>query len=158
MGYYITNAQLKARFESTADVSSATDSTDPAVPVEAALTDAVTAGEATMHRYLGRRYALPIVIVGDLVLTGLMESCALDLAECLLLTRNERVSEAKEKRCDGWIKWLEEVAEGDADLPGVEPPDPAVVTATSFAWGDNDAEIDDEISERQFTRATLDEL
>ncbi len=115
---YTTNAKLKARFENDEAVAALTDTLEETgAPDEAVLTEVREDADGIVDSYLAVRYQVPITTTGHTVLENRLDSLTLDIAANNLLERGDQVSEAKQRRHDRAIAYLEKVSEGKLDLP-----------------------------------------
>lgn len=156
MGNYASNAELKARFGSTEEVAFATDSTDPAVPVEAVLTEAIGSAEGEMNSYIGKRYLVPASTT-DAEVDELLTSCALDMAKFHLLNRKPGTPQQVTDQYDRRVAWLKMIAEGEVVLPGTATPPSTTSRDPLATWTDSTRELNTD-SGRLFSRETASQL
>lgn len=93
--------------------------------LDAAVTRACEASSAEIDAYLGRRYALPLAAIPDIVRTW-----CIDIACWRLAATIASMSEEVRKRAERALAILKDVASGRADVPGLES---ALLSGTSGA-------------------------
>lgn len=97
--------------------------------------------QGKIDSYLAARYSLPLVSP----FPDVLRRCNIDLARCdIFLYRgfNPEVYDSTYKeKCQAWMDWLQEVADGTAHVPGIEDqtPDvnegaPRVITQDLRGW------------------------
>ncbi len=74
--------------------------------------------EGEVNSYLGRRYAVPVLVDGQEELAAVLRSVTLDIAEYRLHARRPSVPDVAVRKREAAIVWLQRVAAGDAVLPG----------------------------------------
>lgn len=150
---YTTNQQLIDRFRDEREVAALTDSTDPETADATVLTRVLEGAEGYAHGYIARRYKIPVE-TSDASTESVLREVILDLAEVMLLRRQNKVSEAKEKQYDRAVTWLEGVRDGNIILPSATGLPSTESSKPSVKWGDNDAETASGGSERKFSRSS----
>lgn len=108
-----------------------------------AFEDALEQASSEMDSYLGARYDVPIAPV-----PGVLVRYCVDIAIYISSPEAGQLTEEKIKRYNRAIKWLEQVAEGKAEVPGAGDSG-----AGSDIGEGNTTEYTSE--ERQFTRTKL---
>ena len=152
---YTTNAKVIARFENELEVAFLTNTSDTGVPDQAVITECRGRAEGEIDSYLRRRYQVPVDCTGDTTLAAILDSAALDLAQYNLLVRGNVMPEAKKNARENVLVWLNDIVEGNAELPAT-----AVLASTQsesgkVAWGTAGT---GDTSQRRFTRATQENL
>jgi phage gp36-like protein len=156
MPNYTTTTKLKARFENDEAVAALTDTLEETgAPDDTVLTEVVNDAEGVIDSYLAVIYQVPVDVSSDTVLGNRLDSLALDIAANNLLERGDQVSEAKQRRHDRAIEYLEKLSKGELVLPSAatlastDTRDPTVSYGTAGTSDD---------SVRLFSRATQDGL
>jgi phage gp36-like protein len=75
--------------------------------------------EGEVNSYLGRRHAVPVDVTSHAELAPVLKSVTLDLVEYRLHSRRPPVPKAVERKRDHAVRWLQQVASGQAVLPAV---------------------------------------
>lgn len=142
---YATNADVLQRMGSTLYVQ-LTDDAGTGAADEEKVTEARVAAEAEVDSYLGRRYAVPVDVGGQVAAQAILKSITLDLVECRLHSRRMPVPAGVTSKRAAAIAWLERVAAGDVVLPAtVELPASeasgfqAVAIGSTRVWGRDEA-------------------
>ena len=134
MSDYCTNAEVKARFRSTAEIANLTDSTDPDTPNDSIITECRQAAEGEINGYLARRYAVPLDTSADTGLAGALRGMALDLTVYKLYARQGQVSEAHASARNQVIEWCQRVASGEILIPSALTPTGTANDSPSTDW------------------------
>ncbi len=117
---YASNDELIARVGTTAAVQLTTDT--GTTPDAAVVTEARTAAEALIDRWLGRRYATPVDVVTHADAGVVLKALTLDLAEYTLCARRTPVDKDVRQRHEDAVAWLEKAAGGEVVLPAAVTP------------------------------------
>lgn len=158
MGNYLTNAELKTRFEDDAEAAFFTNDEASGVPTDAKLTDIVETAEGMIDSALAVRYATPVDVSVDTTLAALLKRQALDLAEGLMIGgRSERLSDAKQAQIDRVLEWCEKIAKGERVLPGAVTPAGPTSRDPRASWSDHGRTLIT-ASERSASRSTMSKL
>ena len=153
---YATNQELIDRFEDVASAASATDSTDETTPDADVLTNAIEYAEGLINSYIGKRYLTPVNVSSDTQLENLLRGRTLDVAVFELVgTRNDLLSEAKQRAYDRCIEWLEMLAKGDVVLTGASTIPTTAARDPIAQWGSADHDEDSGTNTRDFTAARV---
>jgi phage gp36-like protein len=154
MGNYATQAELKARFDGDAEVAYLTDTEETGIPDTGVLDDCIESAEADINSRIGKRYATPVVVTGNVELTALLKRKALDLAEYYLLVRSPSISDQKEKQAERAWEWAAKVADGTFVLSGAATPPSTASRAPLATWTGSDRDLTD-VTTRIFSRETM---
>ncbi len=156
MGNYATNQELIDRFEDTASAASATDSTDETTPDADVLTNAIEYSEGLINSYIGKRYLTPVDVSSDTQLENLLRGRTLDIAVFEIVgTRNDLMSEAKQRAYDRCIAWLEMIAKGELVLTGASTITSTAARDPVAQWGSADHDDDSGTNTAEFTAARV---
>ena len=153
MGNYVSQAQLKSRFDGDAEVAFLTDTEETGTPDTGVLDDCIESAEADINSRIGKRYATPVTIAGNTELTALLTRKTLDLAEYYLLARGPSVSDQKEKQALRVYEWADAVAKGEFVLSGAVTPTSTASRDPLASWSGSDRDLDD-VDTRIFSRET----
>ena len=157
MGNYVSQAELKSRFDGDAEVAFLTDTEETGVPDTGVLDDCIEAAEADINSRIGKRYKTPVVISGNTELTALLKRKTLDLAEYYLLARGPSVSDQKEKQALRVYEWANAVSKGEFILSGAVTPPSTTSRDPLASWTGSDRDLSD-VPTRIFSRETMDAL
>jgi phage gp36-like protein len=113
---YISNADIEQRIGHLAYVQ-LTDDAGTGSANEDIVTEARLGAEGQMDSYLGRRYAVPVVLSDYPELAGVLKSAALDLAEYRLHARRSTAPAEVKAKHEAALGWLRRIAAGEAVLP-----------------------------------------
>lgn len=155
-GDYITEAQVKALFDSETELSYLTGDSATGTVDEADLDDAIEYAEGEINVRVGVRYKTPVSSTETSV-NEFLRRVAADLCFYRLMARKPPVSDTTTDRRTHAIETLDKIAEGDLVLPG------AVTAASTVSRGDlldySDASrTASSNSGRSFTRETMGRL
>ena len=153
MGNYVSQAELKTRFDGDAEIAYLTDTEETGTPDTAVLDDCIESAEADINSRIGKRYATPVVIAANTELTALLKRKTLDLAEYYLLARGPSVSEQKEKQALRVYEWADAVSEGKFVLSGAVTPPSTASRDPLASWTGSDRDLSD-VDTRIFSRET----
>lgn len=143
---YVTNLDVETRLGTSAYVQLTDD--DGNGEADAEVVDEVRRGAVgEVHSFLARRYAVPIDTAFHVELADLLKTVCLDLIEYRLRARRPPVPEVTVVQRDTTLRWLKDVADGRADLPGI------VATASNASRGTIAATFGEE---RTLSREELD--
>lgn len=134
MSDYCTNAEVEARFSSTAEIANLTDSTDPDTPNDDIITECRQAAEGEINGYLARKYAVPLDTSDDDGLAGALRGMALDLTVYKLYARQGQVSEAHLAARNQVIEWCQRVASGEILIPSAVTPTGTANDSPATDW------------------------
>lgn len=150
MGDYLTQADLKGRFGSDAEVSFLTDTEDTGTPDSDVLDEVIASAEAAVNIRLAARYQTP-VSSPDAATTAAVKWLALDVAEIYLRSRKtEGLSEDTNRKMERIETQLKAMADGEFVLPGAAVPESTTSTVEP-SWLAGNRTLDDD-SDRIFTR------
>jgi phage gp36-like protein len=79
--------------------------------------EALEGAEGEVNSYLGRRYAVPVSLSEQSMISQVLKSFVLDLVEHRLHSRRPPVPEDVRRKRDQALVWLKRVAEGEVVLP-----------------------------------------
>lgn len=113
---YITNADIEERLGPSAYVQ-LTDDTGGGVADTGKVDEARLGAEGEVNSYLALRVAVPVDLSRWPELAGILKSVVLDLVEYRLRGRRPPVVVSVSRRRDEAVRWLEQVARGEALLP-----------------------------------------
>lgn len=151
MGNYASTTDLKARFEDDASVAYLTDTADSGTPDEDVLNEVIDHAEGQADSYVARRYKVPLIVAGNSVLTAMMKSATLDIAQYHLYGRGRVQPKGITTMYEAAIAWLRDVSKGVIVLPsaGTEPSTTSRDPLTGYGTaGTSDSSL------RIFSRAT----
>lgn len=157
MGDYLTNAELKTRFEDDAELAHLTDNVDAGIADEDVLTEVIATTEAEINSGVAVRYATPVDVSLDTTLEALLRGKTLDLAEHYLLRRGEGASEIKQDQADKVLEWVEQVSNGERVLVGAITSASTTSADPRATWSDSGRELPKD-SARIFTRPSTGRL
>jgi phage gp36-like protein len=86
-------------------------------PNEARAQEALDAAEAEVNSRLASRFAVPLEVAAEPQAAAMLRAVALDLAEYRLHARRPPVPDAVEAKALQTLQWLQDVAEGRAQMP-----------------------------------------
>jgi phage gp36-like protein len=152
MGTYISQAELKARFENDEEVAKLTRTEDSSGLPDSTILDEVIDGvESEMESYIGMRYQVPVdVTSANLANHQVLRKHGLAMCVWELVGGNQNAHESIRTMYEDAIRWLEAIASGEAVLP---QPSTAASTVSRdgigvVVSGDDDSSS----SKRLFTR------
>jgi len=79
--------------------------------------EAIEGAEGEVNSYLGRRYAVPVSLSGQSMISQVLKSFVLDLVEHRLHSRRPPVPEDVRRKRGEALVWLKRVADGEIVLP-----------------------------------------
>lgn len=151
MGDYLTQADLKGRFDNDEAVAFLTGTENTGVPDSDVLDEVIASAEAEVNMALAGRYETPVSST-DAATTAAVKLLALDVAEARLRGRKKPVSEDTQRQLDRIEETLVRLEEGKAALPGAAVPTSTTSTVEP-SWSGSNRVINDD-SARIFTRET----
>lgn len=151
MGDYITQADLKGRFDSDEQVAFLTGDEDTGTPDTSVLDEVIAAAEGAVNMRLASRYETPVSST-DATATAAVKHLTLDVAEVYLRQRKVDISEDKQRQLDRALEQADKLATGEYSLPGASIPT-ATGSRTDAWWTDSARETDSDYG-RRFSRDT----
>lgn len=144
---YSTQSDLLKKLDAEATLISLTDDADPPAAVDAdVVTRAISAADALIDSYVGKRYATPLSTTPDIV-----RDCSVDLAIYYLYERSRfGVPEDRRRAYEDRVAWLKAVAKSEATLGALDP-DGSPPTSLRI-------DADDDNPERVLTRDEMENL
>ena len=97
------------------EVVALTDREDTGSVVEAVALDAIARASSEADSYLSVRYRVPVAVVDPALV-----DCVCQIARYRLTGTEVSETDPIQQRYDRAVKWLERIARGDANLPGME--------------------------------------
>lgn len=152
MADYLTQADLKGRFDNDVAVAFLTGTENTGVPDSDVLDEVIESAEGKVNSYLAVRFGTPVVS-SDAATTAAVKRLALDLAEAYLRSRKKPVSTDTLDQIARVIEDLKELAAGTAVLPGAETPASTASRDPLARWTGSNRTLSD-TSPRLFSRET----
>lgn len=157
MGNYLSEAELRTRFENDIELEFLTDKGEGTGVDTAVLDDVIEAAEGEIDSALSKRFLTPVVVTGNAPLTALLKRKTLELAEFYLQRRGEGASDVKDQQAQRVLDWLDKIAKGERNLVGAVTVPSTASNDPRTTWTDSAREIPDG-SSRIFTRQSTDRL
>lgn len=152
MATYATSANFIAEFTDDNEVARVTDNTEAEGPNTAVITELLDRAQAIVDGKLAVRYAVPVDVTTYTTVHPLLRGLTIHIAVYHAVGgRNDVVSDAKKTMYESAMKYLQELHDGDADLPGVSPLPSSTINDQQGEYGFGDADTDFDLDDENGT-------
>ena len=140
MGIYISSTDLETAIEPEEFLQLFDRVNHPPTTADATiLAAAIEAGEGRFHRYITRRYKLPLDKT-DPILMAFIRRILVDFAWEASYVRSDMIDQELLARNADHVKDLEDIRDGHSDIPATTPP-PAPSTDNKVSWSSGGREF-----------------